>query len=513
MKGIGFLFIFLLLLVKSNAQKNGDTWILGTSEPNPDSSICQHIILNFSNENLSIDTHHYRINFLRSTLTYSDSAGHLLFMTNGYAIINAEGDTLANGANLGSNSTYVNEIKFYGLNVSQTNLALPWPGFENSKVGLFFWTPEWIVNGGESYSKDLRLTTINTVNNPFILSKGTLIENKNFSTGGGGAIKHANGRDWWVFHMFNKLDSVAKWILTPSGISLTDYQQLNNIEDFRFSNCVNAINPQGDKVAFQQLYPAINRLALYDFDRCTGLFSNERTLDIAPFLNSMNNVNNSWAFSPNGRYLYFNNGLTGYKVYQIDTEIQDLNQAITVVADNGGANSWDHAYVSMKLGSDGKIYIITGAAGEKLSVIAKPNNHGILCQFQSEIIDLPWFCYSGTLSGTPNYRLGPIDGSICDSLGIDNPDTSIGLPETRPGMFFFCYPNPVKENLNVVLPKIVSNFVCRLFNSSGQLVMEESYTKKIAEFSLALQDVQSGLYQLQVIKNGQVMWEKKVMKE
>ena len=51
--------------------------------------------------------------------------------------------------------------------------------------------------------------------------------------------------------------------------------------------------------------------------------------------------------------------------------------------------------------------------------IEKPNLKGINCDFRLRGIVLPTNIACG-LGNYPNYRLGPIDSSLCDSLGINN---------------------------------------------------------------------------------------------
>ena len=71
-----------------------------------------------------------------------------------------------------------------------------------------------------------------------------------------------------------------------------------------------------------------------------------------------------------------------------------------------------------QLGPDGKIYIATTSTNPFWHVIHDPDN-GDNPRFEERAIMLPTF-NNGTMANHPNYRLGPIDGSSCDTLGIDN---------------------------------------------------------------------------------------------
>jgi FOG: PKD repeat len=56
---------------------------------------------------------------------------------------------------------------------------------------------------------------------------------------------------------------------------------------------------------------------------------------------------------------------------------------------------------------------------KNLHAINHPERKGLDCDFHQHGIDLNTF-HVGGLPNNPNYRLGPIDGSPCDTLGIDN---------------------------------------------------------------------------------------------
>ena len=83
-------------------------------------------------------------------------------------------------------------------------------------------------------------------------------------------------------------------------------------------------------------------------------------------------------------------------------------------------------------GADGKIYLSDGQSSFTFHTVEQPNKLGKACMFRQHNIELPrtnthpvfgytyadiW--YQG-LPNYPHYRLGPEDGSDCDTLGLDN---------------------------------------------------------------------------------------------
>ncbi|MEI6409544.1 MAG: PKD domain-containing protein [Bacteroidota bacterium] len=127
------------------------------------------------------------------------------------------------------------------------------------------------------------------------------------------------------------------------------------------------------------------------------------------------------AFSPNNRFLY----LPLWKsLYQVDLQASNPD---TVLIDQ-----WDGFYdtipgtfyISSTYGAmlnspDGRIYSVnTNSSTHYVNLIENPNLPAPYCKPRQHAVYMP------TLTGAPpnlvDFRLGPVDGSICDSLGINN---------------------------------------------------------------------------------------------
>ena len=61
----------------------------------------------------------------------------------------------------------------------------------------------------------------------------------------------------------------------------------------------------------------------------------------------------------------------------------------------------------------------TAGTVNTLHVIHSPDLPGSDCRFEQHGVQLPTL-NNTTLPNFPNYRLGPLDGSPCDTLGLDN---------------------------------------------------------------------------------------------
>jgi hypothetical protein len=76
------------------------------------------------------------------------------------------------------------------------------------------------------------------------------------------------------------------------------------------------------------------------------------------------------------------------------------------------------SWAFFKNGPDGRLYSGTGYGQPYLHVIEKPNLRGLNCIPRR--MGIPLQTRNNSTPNFPHFRLGPIDGSACDSLGIDN---------------------------------------------------------------------------------------------
>ena len=129
------------------------------------------------------------------------------------------------------------------------------------------------------------------------------VQLQNFPVNDGlAAVKHGNGRDWWVVHKRYEpnvfTDEFYLYLVTASGvqpqpIQFTGRPSKNNNLRIKFS-------PSGNKMA---VHEAGNNLDIYDFDRCTGVLSNQTIVHDTSTIN-VNCLYWSTEFSPDETKLY-----------------------------------------------------------------------------------------------------------------------------------------------------------------------------------------------------------------
>ncbi len=396
------------------AQKRGAVWVFGDSA-----------LVDFSDTS-NILTGNSLIKSRGSCASISDSNGQLLFYT-GYdtdwmitgayekngEIFNKLHSTMANGDSIIMMGWYHEVVilpypgttdKYFVFSILVTGVNL-W--------GIFYSIVDLSANGGLGAVIQKNIQLPNYFNMVDCLT----------------AVKHGNGRDWWLLfrRVYNSPvipdNEFHSYLVSPAGI--TNYT-VQNIGSTKRTNagCI-AWTTDGSRFSFSNLN---GLLELYDFDRCTGTISNPVTV-------YTESSGPPWpaywgaAFSPSNQFLY---------VTRIPLTVTDTSRLyqfdVTAANIAGSADTlWETGFISqlghLKLAPDGKIYLANNYYGVfpyadsvyntynmNLSVIENPDNPGSACNVQ------PYSFYLGGKRGyfglpnNPDYDLGPLSGSICDTL-------------------------------------------------------------------------------------------------
>lgn len=326
------------------------------------------------------------------------------------------------------------------------------------------------------------------------------------------AVKHGNGRDWWVFYKDRNSanNNFYIYLINPNGISNPVMQSIgsiigNNIVRFVFNN-------QGNKLA---LINYLGMIELFDFDRCSGLLSNWQMIDSNKTSSAIPAI---WSgeFSPNGTKLYIStSGIDSY-LWQFNLLDSFPLSTVDTIAYYPTPNYTGGA---LKLAPDNKIYwscawndgvnfnypypdTSYNVYNTYLSVINSPDSLGVACDFQ------PYSFYLGGgrtywgLPNNPNYELGPLVGSVCDTL-------TVGIAELA------AYKNNITVyydagwQMAFVNAKGLKgkNYTFQLYNLNGQLILQEQGKLNSEYFTkdLSLVSNASGIYLVRLITEKEVL--------
>ncbi|MBK6997458.1 MAG: PKD domain-containing protein [Lewinellaceae bacterium] len=156
-------------------------------------------------------------------------------------------------------------------------------------------------------------------------------------------------------------------------------------------------------------------LRIFDFDRCNGVLSNPLFISVQD--DADNNLYAGLAWSADGHYLY---AAEIKRILQFDMWASDIAASKSIVAERDTEYScpFEVNLAYLELGPDGYIYGRSLGGQNCMHRIKYPERSGVACEVQQHYysFDYPYV----NLPHFPNFRLGPVDGSPCDTLGLDN---------------------------------------------------------------------------------------------
>ncbi len=405
------------------AQKHDYVWNLSSraSTPDPQIPISGMAILDF---NKSLSKHEIRLDY-SSTIKYflsnnaiSDSNGKYLFSYNGYHIENYARKIMHNSDNLSeSGSAESGEV------MPQAGLILPFPDSENL-YALFHVSSEYFyLNGDDLYlgGRNLYYSVIDMSKNGglgSVVSKRNLMLTDTLDFGKITATKHANGVDWWIIIPGGENDKFHRILFSSEGPKVLNAQQtgLKTIIGLGQASFSNDGKFYANFSSAEKCY-----LYLYEFDRCMGLLFNPKDHIYEVSEPELGGI----AFSPNSEILYL---MAFTKIYQFDLTQEDIFNSKNLVAERN--NFLDtlvlhnntvyvpHNFHLSQIGPDNKIYICPWPNIRVMSTIDNPDVLGTGCNVNQASVIVP--VLKSVVPLSPNYRLGPLEGSPCDTLGIVN---------------------------------------------------------------------------------------------
>ncbi len=379
------------------------------------------------------------------------------------------------------NSVLSNSDSVYGEDWYHSLLLLPQPG--NDSISFLFSVG---VVGIAPYGLHYSIINHKANNDSGIVVQKNIQLNNLPAFDGLTAVRHGNGRDWWlIFKRYIPPPSLIYnndfyvYLLDSSGVSGPLIQSIGTL------HIDNGGQLLFTKNGLKTLLVTFNGLIeLYDFDRCTGNFSNFVNIQpyqwpgIIPWYSSC-------ALSPDETKLYVsafsqNSTITSVdSLFQFDLTAPDISASKTPIF---WMPNRTIGMGSLRRAPDNKIYL--GSSFENyypykdtsynvynthLSVINQPDSLGFACDFQ------PFSFYLGgarTYYGLPNnpdYELGAWVGSPCDTLAV-----GITENDEKQQVFFQAWYNSEWNMIHVNASKLKGRKgSLRLFDMEGRLVFEK----------------------------------------
>ncbi|MBK8681650.1 MAG: T9SS type A sorting domain-containing protein [Bacteroidetes bacterium] len=423
----------------------------------------------------------------------SDETGNLLFYTNGNKVWNKEHNLMQNGSGLfgiwSSDYPYIYP------------LIIPKPHDEN----IYF-----LFHGSEPVYYSLIDISYNDGLGK-VIDKNKLLETPwpNNSTHKLNAVKHGNGRDWWIIFPSIYYDWADDsyglptlfyiLLITPEGIIQmpTIEGEIFNEDDNRYDDGQSKFSPDGSMLGLT----CGKKVWLYHFDRCSGVLNYYYTID-SIWTGNPNDYVSGFEFSPDGYKLYITK-IGGYngvsRLYQYDLNADDIKTSQVIIHQNNS----DYSYQQLQLAPNGKIYAtmppdnsITYDSGVpqtmSISIIHNPNEPGLTCNYEhlGQYIGGKKVEYG--LPNMPNYNLGVLPKSACDTL-------STSINNIQEDGTFHIYPNPAFQYISIQSNiEVNEKLKVEIYNMQGISVYSSDYQ---INNSVDISKLNSGVYVVRLLED------------
>ena len=438
--------------------------------------------------------------------SFKDTSGNRVYSTdvgntlprNG-VIINHHGTLFQNGDSLKGTSWY------------HDRLILPDPG-NDSLI--------YIINAGVTqsgpYGLYYSIANYKANNDTGIVLQKNIQLNNLPAFDGLTAVRHGNGRDWWL--IFQRwfppngtigTNTFYKYLINSSGIQSPLQQNVGLSHSTSGQMLFSPSSTKFAKISWRGL------IEICDFDRCTGQIISCDSLQAESPGPSYPTLLGSCAFSKDERFLYiceFTQSTQPSIIWQYDLTAPNIMASKDSI---GGFNDYYIAPYSMLLAPDGKIYLSSGddrfgwpypdtsiaytLVNSNLSVINQPDSLGPACDFQPFSFSLGGARTYYGLPNNPDYELGAWVGSPCDTL-------TVGLtpgPAEERGAWLQAWYNHEWNMIHVNAAQLKGRKgMLRLLDIEGRIVFEKPaeviaggyYTTEIYMNELA-----SGVYVVQLV--------------
>ncbi len=490
-----FFFILLLIFSSVNAQKENNIWCFGDS-----AGIDFNDPTNPVTFTTSLDTR-------GSCVSIADSMGQLLFYANTRATLpgnttriwNKYNQLMDNGDSIVGSGWY-NEL-----------IIIPFPGSDSlyyifsvgvtSVYGFYYSIVDMTENAGSGkvIAKNIQLNTYKAWD-------------------GMAAVKHANGRDWWLITKDDSIGSGTgnntfhKYLITTDTI-LEQVQSIGNSVQGSAGNMVFSVD--GSKFLFSTW---IGLVEVINFDRCTGQFSNP--VIVSGTGNSLFTF--GAAFSPNGNVVYVSRTDTTSYLFQYDLTAPNIpasKDTLCVISFPTNAAGL------IRLAPDNKIYLscvwyngvnfnypyqdtMYHTENMNLSVISDPDVVGSGCNFSLYSFPLGGKRTYWGLPNNPDYDLGSVSGSICDTL------TSVEVVSAGPSASLSVYYHSDWQTAFVNASGLKGkNLKLILSDISGRILFTEDTESRTGYFTkdLSMSEYASGVYLVTIFTEREKLTKKVVV--
>jgi hypothetical protein len=255
------------------------------------------------------------------------------------------------------------------------------------------------------------LHTVKTVPELKLITKNERVLRRRL-TSGLSACKHSNGTDWWILSHGHGNNQFYRMLVSENGVEYVDSQAIGPIYSFGSFGYASFIvfNPQGSKLATINSEGSLN---FYDFDRCTGLLSNNVDKGFTPKVSSFSG----------SRLMYldgeFNRTGELFYLIRLDTLYQYDKMYTRRICWYDTLDLPEKSLIGIKYNhTSNVIYTAPGTSGSqtyvptdkdfRMGIIEHPDSLGAACSYKHGALYLNGRRAPGGFGSTVNHNLGAL---------------------------------------------------------------------------------------------------------
>lgn len=515
-------FLLLAAAAPTAAQQHDRYWMGLTTLDN------KAVEVSFEEDSIAYDASNTsEILIDMGSLAICNAEGVFQFYTNGNVIVSWDHHIMEGGKGFNEGATYDDFGTFMGDTVMNLNYnpftyqVIPDAYDEN----IYYMVHAFIIQLGDCehiYSPKMQLSKIDMSANG---GKGKVVyKNHYFDETRMGLsfalVRHGNGRDWWVVRPSQDGLTYRSTLLHRDTVVHTVESVMPGLSSAWFTcedtliSGGNLLHASRDGNILLDNY-GVGHAKLMAFDRCSGeviltdTFSTGIT-QLEVFGSEIwNCAVTSFAFSPSGQYLFgagtaeyaqwdlWASDIPGSKVKLGGVPWQvDENQEVQVGV--------PEAIGVFALGPDGKLYNLSYTSH---SVIEYPDEPGVASDYCIAAdnppsclgSNVPYYLFS---TPHPNYRLGPLTGSNCDTIVISTEQQHLA----NAGYGITASPNVASGQVEVAitLPSYNSTSTAevQVIDMLGRVVHSHHFPPYSYLHMLDVSGWPAGLYNVLLLENG-----------
>lgn len=422
-----------------------------------------------------------------------DKDGDLLFYTNGCAVLNQNKEVMPHGDSI--NEDIWKKLFGYdncreGYPGNQNIIILNDPGdeyeyyiihkprvfesFKNNSLNYLWYSKvDMSLDGGKGDVTDKNIV---------------LYDDRQSLSSYLTAIRHSNGRDWWIIQPQQDDSIFLTFLINEKGIGKKEDQNTRQYFDFNRTSASGTarFSPDGTKYALYNFYDQLN---IYDFDRETGKLSNHVKVEIYdPDSIDIEDIRfSSVEWSPNSRFIYT---ASRDKLHQIDTWEENLQDGVRLIGVyDGTQNPFPNTFFLMAQGPDCRIYMCSTSGNKTYHVINKPDGLGAACDFVQNGIELPYNAGFGSMPNFPRFRVD--EAEKCDPTIVSVFGDYVWYRRD-----IMVWPNPSSGVFNVELPDVGAGKLV-VSNINGQVLYEREVSNIIKDERIDISGYSAGRYNVE----------------